>query len=75
MMNSAEQMRLRHHMQPWSVSHLVHTQAVLQWLARQNSSRSQTSAEAGSAADGSSGRRAPALERPLTEKQFVMTHK
>jgi hypothetical protein len=56
-------------------SSLAHVQAVMQWLARQCSSRSQASAEAGSAAGDSSGRRGPTLELPMTEKQWVMTHK
>jgi hypothetical protein len=50
-------------------------QAVLQWLARQCSSHSQVSVDAGSTAGGSSGRQRPALEQPMTQKQWVMTHK
>lgn len=49
-------------------------QAVLQWIARQSSSRSQGSAEAPGSDDGGSSERRPPLELPMTQKQFVMSH-
>lgn len=50
-------------------------QAMFQWLARQDSCRSQASADAGSAADGSSGPQSTTLQLPMTQKQYVMSHR